>query len=199
MTRPLRLPIAILVLLAASLMSAAGPVHADASWLDGPMTNWNSPNASIPRAPVSDFAGNESFCSDQNRAAETPEDNAITAAGWKLFGTYQSGWGVRIVGGRAGVDGMCRPMDYQFFVFLNGKFAGTISPFPMASRSDGSTGMPNVSTGGTDLSDDFARYTDSDALCCPSSTTNVTYKLVAGSGGVPLLVPQSASTFPNSR
>jgi LppP/LprE lipoprotein len=122
---------------------------------------------------------------------------AVVKAGWTLFGTYQSGWGVRVVGGQAGVDGMCRPMDYQYFVFVNGKFAGTSSPITMASRADGSGGPPMLSNGGTQLDATFARYTASDALCCPSSSTYVTYQ-ITNSGGLPLLVPTNASTSPNS-
>jgi LppP/LprE lipoprotein len=196
-----RLSLLVLVVLAAGLLASASPVHAQANWLNGsvsPSTNWNTPNGAIPRAPRTDFGGNEAMCADQTRSPETQQDNAVAAAGWKLFGTYQGGWGVVIVGGRAGLDGMCRPMDYNFFVFLNGTFAGTISPVAMGSRLDGATGMPLIWSGGSQISADFARYTASDALCCPSSTTTVTYNLVAGSGGVPLLVPMSASTSANS-
>jgi hypothetical protein len=122
---------------------------------------------------------------------------AVSNAGWMLFGPYQSGWGVRIVGGMAGVDGMCRPMDYQFFVFVDGRFAGTTSPVAMASRSDGAGGPPMLSTGGTQLTSTFARYTPNDPLCCPSSSTYVTYH-ISKSGGAPLVVPDNATTTPNS-
>ena len=34
-------------------------------------------------------------------------------------------------------DGMCRPLGYQFFLFVGDDFAGTLSPAPMDSRTDG--------------------------------------------------------------
>jgi len=151
----------------------------------------------LPAAPVSDFSGNEAFCSGQARPAETADDNAVVSAGWTLFGSYQSGWGVRVVGARAGLDGMCRPMDYQYFVFVNGRFAGTVSPFAMGSRSDGSASPPSMSGGGKNLDVSFARYAAADPLCCPSSTTYVSYHIDT-SGGAPLLVPDTANTTQNS-
>ena len=63
-------------------------------------------------------------CTDQARPAETDEDRAVERAGWTLFASYSAGWGVRIVRGLAGYDGMCRPMEYQGFVFVDGKLAG---------------------------------------------------------------------------
>ncbi len=33
-----------------------------------------------------------------------------------------------VVLGRSGVDGMCRPLGYQGFVFVGGRFAGTLAP-----------------------------------------------------------------------
>jgi hypothetical protein len=42
--------------------------------------------------------------------------------------------------GTAGYDGMCRPRQYQDFVFVGSVFAGTLSPQPMDSRTDGALG-----------------------------------------------------------
>jgi hypothetical protein len=151
---------------------------------------------SIPTAPRPNASGNDAFCAGQQRPPETAEDNALVAAGWRLFGTYESGWGTRVIGAQSDEDGMCRPLGYNFFVFVNGHFAGTVSPVLMDSRTDGSAQAPFVYGSGSTLSADFARYGANDPLCCPSSTTNVTYNITT-SGGQPLLVPQNAFTNPN--
>jgi hypothetical protein len=191
-----RVLFALAVLGLAVAFSRAPAVRADTLWLDQPLANWNTPGMAVPKALASDFSGNEAFCSGQDRPAETPEDNAVLGAGWKLFGTYQSGWGVRIVGGRAGLDGMCRPMDYQYFVFAGGRLAGTISPTAMGARSDGSASIPSFSSGGGSVFVEFARYAATDPLCCPSSTTSVFYQIDM-TGSAPLLVPGNVSTMPN--
>lgn len=87
------------------------------------------------------------------------------------------------------VDGMCRPLGYQAFVFVGGKFAGTISPRPMDSRADGSSGQIHLSSTST-LTVGFVRYKPSDALCCPSRRQIVTYT-IDRAGARPLLVPRS--------
>src|SRR5918995_476956 len=70
-------------------------------------------------------------CAHVARTPETAADGQVAAAGWTPFGTYIGGWGVQIVRGLTGVDGMCRPLQYQEFVFVDGMFAGTVSPAPM--------------------------------------------------------------------
>ncbi len=170
---------------------------ADTLWLDRALENWNTPGMAVPAAPRSDFMGNEAFRVTSNRPAETPEDTAVVNAGWTLFGSYQSGWGTRIVGARVGLDGMCRPMDFQYFVFVNGRLAGTVSPVAMGARSDGSASTPNLTSGGKSVYVEFARYTASDPLCCPSATTSVSYRIDTV-GGAPLLVPDNAYTTQSS-
>jgi PKD repeat protein len=170
---------------------------ASGSWLDSPLNNWNSPGMAIPAAPPVNQSGNDSFCASQFRPAENANDRAITAAGWRLFGSYQGGWGLYIAGGQADEDGMCRPLSYQDFVFVNGAFAGTISPVLMNSRTDGAVEQISIGDGGSTITANFARYAPTDALCCPSSTTTATYHIAMVSGSA-VLVPDSASTMPNS-
>jgi hypothetical protein len=87
------------------------------------------------------------------------------------------------------VDGMCRPMGFQAFVFVGGKLAGTVSPQPMDSRTDGSAAPIHLTTAST-LTVGFSRYTPADALCCPSKRQIVTYT-IERHGPRPLLVPRS--------
>ena len=62
---------------------------------------------------------------------------AIAAAGWmpfNYFGQPITQDNVEIVGGVTGADGMCRPTQFNVFVFVAGRFAGTLSPALMTSR-----------------------------------------------------------------
>jgi hypothetical protein len=167
------------------------PAYADGAWLDDQSVTWNTPGMAIP-TPVDSMWELDPRCGAQARPAESDEDRAVEAAGWTLFGSYTGGWGVRIVRGLAGYDGMCRPMEYQAFVFVDGKLAGTLSPTPMGSRLDGSlTGLDFF--GPDRVVGIYARYTDQDPLCCPSARSTATFK-VDRSGAAPVLVRESTTT-----
>ncbi len=183
-----RLLLAALPLLA--LTALALPARADGSWLDQPLVNWNVAGAALPAPPPEEVVN--PMCGQDARPAETAEDQAVSDAGWTLFGAYQGGWGVTVVSGLSGYDGMCRPFGYQFFVFVNGAFAGTISPEPMNSRFDGAATIVRLETQGR-ITAQFSRYGDSDPLCCPSRTSFVSYGFDE-SQGTPVLAPLDVST-----
>jgi hypothetical protein len=84
-------------------------------------------------------------------------------------------------------DGMCRPVAYNLFVFVGGRFAGVLSPAVMTSRLDGSSGAVRMLSRDS-LSAEFARYKEGDALCCPSSRVSVGYRIDRASGR-PLVEP----------
>ena len=87
-----------------------------------------------------------------------------------------------------GGDGMCRPTGYNIFVFVGGRFAGTLSPAAMNSRDDASSGAVRI-LGADSLSAEFARYAaQKDALCCPSSRVTVRYRIDRAGAG-PVVVP----------
>jgi hypothetical protein len=158
----------------------------EASWLDGDLASWNTPGMAIPDAPS--MGGNpDPRCAERERPAETAEDEALVAKGWRLFLPYQRGWGVTLVSALAGEDAMCRPMAYQSFVFVDGVFAGTIAPGPMYSRSDGAASDVNLWFA-DQLSAEFARYAPDDPLCCPSGSASVTYTIEQTADG-PVLNP----------
>jgi hypothetical protein len=154
-------------------------------WLDAkPVANWNKPGMAIPRGPKSGYAEEIADC--EKRGAEerpkptvTAETRQVTAAGWLGAVVEKTIGDTVIVSARNGVDGMCRPMDYQYFVFVGGKFAGTLSPRPMHSRIDGS-GWLEEKPQAKRFTVDFARYRKDDALCCPARTSTVTYELREG-------------------
>ena len=99
--------------------------------------------------------------------------------------------------GEASIDGMCRPWDYQAFVFVKGAFAGTLSPSVMDSRTDGALSeirFPAPSA----IEVVFLRYTDTDPLCCPSRLTTVRYRIGHRPAG-PVVVPVASWSKLTSR
>jgi len=155
---------------ALGLASGAAPVRADGAWLDEkPIKPWNQAGMSVPRPLAEDapFPANEERCAARIRQPENAADQAVVDAGWTLYESYRAGWGISVVFATVGTDGMCRPWGYQQFVFVNGVFAGTVSPVPMYSRTDGSGSVLSFDGDGR-ISASFARYDDKDPLCCPS-------------------------------
>jgi hypothetical protein len=115
-------------------------------------------------------------CLSHTRAPESEADKRLADLGWDLIGGYQGGWGILVIQGAAGYDGMCRPRAYQDFVFLGGAFAGTLSPRTMDARADGALNRVTLQEGRR-LVAEYARYTAADALCCPSRTTSVVFEI----------------------
>jgi hypothetical protein len=115
-------------------------------------------------------------CETHTRVPESEADKQLTDLGWDLIGGYQGGWGILVIQGAAGYDGMCRPRAYQDFVFLHGVFAGTLSPSTMDARGDGALNRVTLQDDRR-LVAEYARYTAADALCCPSRTTNVVFEI----------------------
>jgi hypothetical protein len=161
----------------------------DGSWLDGDLASWNKAGMDIPAAP--DVDGNtDPLCAEKERPAETDADQALVAKGWKLFAAYQSGWGVTVVSALAGYDGMCRPWGYNSFVCVGDTFAGTISPEPMFSRTDGASSDVTLWYK-TDITAEYVRYTDTDPACCPSNTSQVVFTIEDTADG-PVLNPTTS-------
>lgn len=162
------------------LLIATATAFAQTSWLDRPLNNnWNNGNGVVPQAPRT-LAPIDGRCREQIRNPESLSDRAVTRAGWSLFGASQTYGAVTVVNGMASVDGMCRPTQYNTFVFVNNQFVGTLSPTPMDSRADGSLREANLNSP-TAITAEFNRYTSNDALCCPSQTSVVSYNVPTGS------------------
>lgn len=140
---------------------------------------WNRVGAPVPAAPRREGAESATDalrCRDGARRPTFAPDRAVADAGWTLFGAAQVFGRTTVVKARSAVDGMCRPLGYQVFVFYDGQFAGTLSPVPMDARTDGAE--TDVSLVAEDrIVAEFARYTPNDALCCPSARCRVTYTL----------------------
>jgi hypothetical protein len=178
-----------------SLAATAMQDAARASWLDRPLTNWNTAGGTLPRPAASDEPVTTviSRCKLQPPRS-TAAERAIEAAGWIPFWNVDQQLvreDVEIVGGMRAADGMCRPVTYNLFVFVSGRFAGTLSPVPMVSRLDGSSGAVRI--GQAAVTAEFARYTSSDPLCCPSSRVTVSYRIERTPAG-PLVAPADLRT-----
>ena len=164
-------------LLFAILLSTTS-IFAQTSWLDRPITNWNTTNI-VPTAPrASGDAATIARCKDGVRVPESIADRALTRVGWTLFGASQTYGTATVINAMASVDGMCRPNQFNTFVFVSGRFVGTLSPTPMLARNDGALYQVNLLSP-TAISAEFSRYTSSDALCCPSQKSTVLYTLTA--------------------
>lgn len=182
------------------VLATAALAGAEAAWLNGTPQPWNRAGAAAPAAPKVDPAP-QARCADRERAAAGPEEAQLAAAGWKLeeyWPAVRSG-DVTLVTALASYDGMCRPWQLNAFVFVGGRFAGTIAPQPMDSRTDGvlvdgPTVRPNES-----IEASFTRYAPTDPLCCPSrGRALLTYRLDRGTAGPVLLVDQIAAIPPAS-
>ena len=164
-----------------------------ASWLDDPKpSSWNSRGLSIPAAPRIQ-ANMDSRCRDAARPPELEQDKRLRDHGWDLVGAYQGGWQILVLRATAGYDGMCRPLQYQDFVFVRGVFAGTLSPQAMDSRIDGALGRISLQSDSR-LIAEYARYAATDPLCCPSRRTTVVFEIANDAS---VVRPLSTSTSPS--
>jgi len=192
----------------ASPRATATP-QATGSWLDAqPVANWNVVGTTVPKAPapiVTITIGSGTSPGATPRASGTPRagcnppnvvpttvaERAVAGAGWTVFLAESRQGNVGLVAGLASYDGMCRPMQYQLFVFVNDTFAGTLSPQTMDSRADGAIETPTVSPDGAQIVANYLRYAANDPACCASRVSTLTFAL---GGTPPLVVPQGVVT-----
>jgi hypothetical protein len=185
-----RVAVRVTVLLAA--IAAAQIAGAETLlWLDSPKpASWNQSGMEIPLAPRPSTAV-DARCRESARPPQLEEDGRLRDRGWDLVGSFQGGWQTLVILATADYDGMCRPRKYQGFVFVNGVFAGTLSPHEMDSRTDGALGKISLESP-TRLVAEYARYSATDPLCCASGSTSVVFEL---SRNGPTLRPVSTSGF----
>jgi LppP/LprE lipoprotein len=180
--------------LVAVLAADVGPAGATRNWLDAEaLPAWNAPGAPLPRAPRPQgeppWSGR---CAGQARPPADSADRAVIEAGWTPVGAQQRFGDTTVLSAASDADGMCRPLAVQVFVFVEGRFAGTLSPTPMGSREDGvATQVVLVSPGRIWAT--FARYAPRDPLCCPSRSVEVVFEVQREAGG-PAVAPIQLST-----
>jgi hypothetical protein len=168
------------------------------SWLDRPLVGWNTAGLALPKAAAAAESRDDLMKRCQLAPLQsTSAERALAAAGWIPFHNLDQALvrdEVEIVGGMTGADGMCRPETYNLFVFVRDRFAGTLSPTAMNSRTDGSSGAVRIIAGDT-ITTAFSRYQQADALCCPSSHVSVRYR-IDRSGPQPIVVPTELQLRP---
>lgn len=177
----------------------AAPPAPGGGWLDAtPVARWNSQGAAVPKPPAMDGEPLTSGrCGGQMRPPETPGDRALTAANWVLVGPLQQFGEVSLATAAVTADGMCRPLGLQAFVFVRGRFAGTLSPHPMDARTDGViTDLRLVTRDRIHVT--YSRYAADDALCCPSRSSAASFAITRSPGGS-VLALESVTTTPNPR
>lgn len=151
-------------------------VRSDEGWLDRAPLNWNYRMSGLPNPASSNAADAQTRCRDLVRQPGSSAEYALVNTGWLLYGAVQSYGPTEVVTALSGVDGMCRPLGYQAFVYWEGRYAGTLSPVAMKARTDGAlTKIWLLSA--TRITAEFARYKESDPLCCPTQTSHVTYEV----------------------
>ncbi|NJK50452.1 META domain-containing protein [Candidatus Gracilibacteria bacterium] len=164
------------------------------SWLDIPLVNWNKQSSDFPRLPEPVEATNVEQCRESVREPESDAERALTRRGWQLFGSVESFGTTQLIMATSGFDGMCRPVGYQAFIYVEGRYAGTLSPVLMDSRTDGALSDVRL-VSARNISAEFVRYSESDPLCCPSKTSVVNYSVRPDEA--PDLVPTEVMTSDN--
>src|SRR5262245_25323783 len=185
MNSPSLIKLAIIILLllqSEAFLSVAASVAlqtagTEESWLDSPLVNWNKKMSTLPRpVPSANVAELQTRCPDLVRQPNSPAENALVRTGWMLYGAVQSYEYTKVIFAMSDADGMCRPLGYQAFVYWEGRYAGTLLPMAMNSRTDGA--LAKISLGNPSRSfAEFARYSKSDALCCPGRISQVTFEV----------------------
>lgn len=154
-----------------------------ATWLDRPLAGWNAADVALPAAPPAPPDGEphaalRARCQWTGpRSAEVT--GALAGAGWLpylLFDRELAAGDVEVVGGLSGADGLCQPEAFNAFVFVGGRFAGTLSPEPMTSRRDASAGAIRLIDDRT-IAAEFVRYGPDDPPCCPLTRVTVVFRI----------------------
>ena len=146
------------------------------NWLDAkPLPSWNERSRAILQTEK--IAQAElTRCRGSIRPVTLPVDSLLTKYNWTLVGDAQVFGKTTAVTVATSFDGMCRPLGFQTLVFVGNRVAGTMSPGPMDSRTDGS--LINIKLlSETDVVAEYARYKENDPLCCPSKTNTVSFNI----------------------
>ena len=166
-----------------------GNALAQPDWLDmKPLPSWNSRSRAILQ--TNKISRDElKRCGVVVRQPSLPQDFLLTKMNWTLVGAAQVYGKTTVVSTAEAFDGMCRPLKFRTLIFVGNRVAGTLSPGPTDARTDGS--LVNVRmTSEKNLTAEYVRYRESDALCCPYKTEAVTF-VIKPDGANFLLTPES--------
>jgi hypothetical protein len=179
------LAIACLIAVVASSASAAG------TWLDAPLTSWNE-RAGIDGLFLSRSVPTFRERCDLKDLRTSAGQRAVSQSGRTAFLPFDRVGGlthadIEIVGGMSDATEDCAPASFNFFVFVAGVYAGTLSPVDMTTGKDGVIGIVRFPPGDV-ITAEFVRYGVTDTECCPSGRVRVTYKVERRTSGA-VVVP----------
>jgi hypothetical protein len=167
---------------------------AQSAWLDQPLTGWNAPGSALPKGTADAAARADALKRCKLIPPTTTADHALEGAGWipqpHLDRPLTSN-DVEIVAGFWSIDASCAPAAFNLFVFVGGRFAGTLSPDLMTPRKDAAAGPVRFVNEG--ISAEFARYKPGDSDCCPTARVAVQYRIDRSPSG-PSVVPVTVRT-----
>ncbi len=167
-----------------TVVALAGVMATPASWLDEPLRPWMSGDRhDVPAAGDAIWAGRDA-CLGQ--APEGPEAAQLRSAGWRAFRFSDRAitrGDVTVLTGLRALSPDCSPGVFQAFVFVAGRYAGTLSPTLMTTGQDGVVRMVRVLPDQT-ITAEFARYAAGDSECCPSGRVRVTYRVEHQASGL---------------
>jgi hypothetical protein len=137
------------------------------SWLDT-HKDWTWSDSELHRGRREGF---NPKCDLFGRMPGTRAERLLWDNGWRLSGPSDSrstaGLEIEIAYAYRSFDGMCRPEQFQAFVFVNENPMGTLSPDLMNSRGDDALTKVEI-MGGGEIRAEYARYDAGDPRCCPS-------------------------------
>lgn len=167
-----------LVIAALAAPVAAAPSRQE-SWLDGTLLSWNeSSGTEVPAAPPPVATTDQQRCGPASSHTSLAA-RAVSHAGWIPFLPFDrvlASGDIEVFGGMRGVTPDCGPAGFNFFVFVGGMYAGTLSPVEMTTAKDGVVGTVRFPPGNI-ITAEFARYGLTDTECCPSGRVRVTYRI----------------------
>lgn len=176
----------LLILVPAAAMPRPAAALDAGDWLDDPSIVVNRPGDAIPTPPEGMYPPMDP-CRPYIRPAETDADRQIEAAGWFLVQAYEAGWGVTMIEAAAGFDAMCRFSPYMVFLFVDGVYAGTVTPVQTWPRGDGALASASLGAGGAVFAT-YLRYDEADPLCCPREMIRVAFAAERTPDG-PVMLP----------
>lgn len=185
-----------MIAVCAVILPLALNTFAQSIWLDlKPLPSWNERKRTILETKKISPAELKR-CAVVVRQPTLPQDFLLTKMGWTLVGAAHVFGKTTIITTAEAFDGMCRPLKFENYVFVGNRVAGTLSPGQMDSRTDGYLTDIKTPTEKS-ITAEFARYHESDALCCPSKIEAVTYT-IKPDGANFLLVPEGKFETPAS-
>jgi hypothetical protein len=179
----------------AVVFAAGAMAQAGSTWLDRPMTTWSEPDKGVPSAQLGTEAqaALDRRCGSSSLAKSATAD-AVRKAGWVPFLHFDQAISrddIEVIGGMtAATTPGCEATIFNLFVFVAGRYAGTMSPVTVTRNRDGDVGAVRI-TGPDSLIADVARYTPTDTECCSSLRVRVSYR-IDRSGKQPVLIATEA-------